>query len=361
MAAEINITCGQSRPRRHGNTMNKNVAVEQVDTGYHGKFIIRDRKGKSIFARTPGQDRLLDAIENNDIVFVNGPSGTGKTAIATWVGINGLDNGTYRHLVLTRPVVSGGEELGFLPGTMDEKIAPYMQPLYDSISLIKGRRNEKPAEPEPQLLTAKEKKRLRAEKRTEPAESLGSFYDKVQVCPLAYIRGSTLAESFIVCDEFQNTTSTQMKTMLTRLGRGSKMIICGDREQCDLRLRDGHESGFAEAFKLLKGVHRIGFVELGIEDIVRHRLIKDIILRYERPEEIHLSQPDEESEAKRYVYGTHAPGWSHDREGYDFSDNLDDDDDDIDIVPYDSVDIDEDNARFADEWARKQRCDRRRY
>lgn len=348
--------------------MNKNIAVEPMDTaGYHGKFIIKDRRGKSIFARTPGQDRLLDAIENNDIIFVNGPSGTGKTAIATWVGVNGLDNGTYRHLVLTRPVVSGGEELGFLPGTMDEKIAPYMQPLYDSISLIKGRRNEKASEPEPQILTAKEKKKLRAEKKVDvQAEQPVNFYDKIQVCPLAYIRGSTLAESFIVCDEFQNTTSTQMKTMLTRLGRGSKMVICGDREQCDLRLRDGHESGFAEAFKLLRGIHRIAFVELGVEDIVRHRLIKDIIMRYERPEEAHLSQPESAEDAARdYVYGTHAPGWNHDKEGYDFSDDDDDEydetDDQDDLPDMPMSDIDADNERFAEEWSMRQRVDKRRY
>lgn len=181
---------------------------------FRGQEIIRDRNDRPIYTKTPGQEELVKAIRENDIIFVNGPSGTGKTAVATWLGIAGIDDGTYDRLVLTRPVVTSGEELGFLPGGLDEKIAPYMQPLYDAISLIKGRRKS-PEElvQEMPVLTAKEKKRIRAENKEKKLAQMSNsaFYDKIQVCPLAFIRGSTLARSYIVCDEFQNTTKMQMK------------------------------------------------------------------------------------------------------------------------------------------------------
>lgn len=325
---------------------NQTARVIEPERDFRGTEIIRTRKGKPIYAQTEGQQALVDAISSNDIIFVNGPSGTGKTAISTWLGIAGIDRKEYERLVLTRPVVTSGEELGFLPGTMNEKVAPYMQPLYDAISLIKGARDEKLAEPEAmqKLIPSKEKKRLRAERKNEGIPERKNFYDLVQVCPLAYIRGSTLANSFIVCDEFQNVTVPQMKTMLTRLGRNSKMVICGDSKQCDLP--DKVQSGFTHAINLLKGVRRVGFVELGIEDIVRHRLIRDIIIRYERPEMQHLSSP--EKEAKDYVDRTHFPGWILDKEGFDFSE------DDIDERPPTQEEIDEDNRKFADEWKRSR-------
>ena len=324
--------------------MSKQTArADEFEQGFRGAEIIRTRKGKPIYARTEGQQALVDAISANDIIFVNGPSGTGKTAIATWLGISGIDAGVYERLVLTRPVVTSGEELGFLPGTMDEKVAPYMQPLYDAISLIKGGRDEKLSEPEqlPQMLSAKEKKRLRAERKEEDARERKSFYDLVQVCPLAYIRGSTLANSFIVCDEFQNVTVSQMKTMLTRLGRNSKMVICGDSQQCDLPSKV--TSGFTHAIELLRGVRRVGFVELDVEDIIRHKLIKDIILRYERPELQRLSSPEEE--AKDYMNKTHFPGWNPEEDGVDFSEDY------LEDEPA-QEDIDAENERFAEDWRR---------
>ena len=285
-----------------------------------GTEIIRDRHDKPIYTKTAGQQRLVDVINSNDIIFVNGPSGTGKTAIATWVGISGLDDGIYERLVLTRPVVTGGEELGFLPGGLDEKIAPYMQPLYDAISLIKGRR-EKPEDAIKKMpvLTDKEKRsKKKSKKNVEEAFSNNDFYSKIQVCPLAYIRGSTLAKSFIVCDEFQNTTIAQMKMMLTRLGRDSKMVICGDSNQTDLP--EKVESGFTHAQNLLKGVPRIGYVTLGVDDIVRHRLIKEIILRYERPDYKPNSATYDDDFRK---FPSHT--WDRDREGYDFSPTDEDD------------------------------------
>ena len=287
-----------------------------------GQEIIRDRHNRPIYTKTDGQDALVEAIQKNDIIFVNGPSGTGKTAIATWVGIAGLDDGLYEKLVLTRPVVTGGEELGFLPGGLDEKVAPYMQPLYDAISLIKGRR-VKPEEQVKQMpvLTSKEKKsKSKKGSNAEEAFSNSDFYSKVQVCPLAFIRGSTLAKSFIVCDEFQNTTVAQMKMMLTRLGKDSKMVICGDSNQTDLP--EKVVSGFMHAQRLLKGVPRIGFVTLGVDDIVRHRLIKEIILRYEVPD----YKPNS---ATRDCELNHIPShtWERDREGYD-CDPIEDDEED---------------------------------
>ena len=244
--------------------------------------IISDRNGRTIFEKTPGQQKLVETINSNDIIFVSGPSGTGKTAIATWVGISGIDDGKYERLILTRPVVTGGEELGFLPGSLDEKVAPYMQPLKDAIAMIKGYPKQHDVEKEVvkcEPLSKKEKKRMRANAKDVPAPV--DFYDRVRVCPLAYIRGSTLAKSYIVCDEFQNVTPMQMKMMITRLGRGSKMIICGDPNQCDLPGKA--TSGFSDAIRLLDGVRGIGFVELGVDDIVRHPMMKEIILRYERP------------------------------------------------------------------------------
>lgn len=294
---------------------------------FSGQEIIRDRHDRPIYTKTEGQQRLVDAINSNDIIFVNGPSGTGKTAIATWVGIAGLDDGIYERLVLTRPVVTGGEELGFLPGSLDEKIAPYMQPLYDAISLIKGRR-EKPEDAIKKMpvLTEKEKRaKKKAKKNVEEVFSNNDFYSKVQVCPLAYIRGSTLAKSFIVCDEFQNTTIAQMKMMLTRLGKDSKMVICGDPNQTDLPAKV--VSGFMHAQRLLKGVPRIGYVTLGIDDIVRHKLIKEIILRYEVPGyKPNSAYRDHDPDADEFrTVPSHT--WERDEEGYDFSrDDADDDD-----------------------------------
>lgn len=256
---------------------------------FHGTPIIEDRHGKTLRPITRGQQDLLEAIERNDIVFVNGPAGTGKSVISTWIGIAGIDAGEYEHLVLTRPIVEAGEELGFLPGTFEEKVAPYMQPLYEAIEVVKGKRvmpeHAKPEQPvPPSKYKIKKGVDFKASRKPEPTKAIPSpnddFYKKVNVCPLAYLRGTTKSRSFIILDESQNVTSVQMKMMLTRLGYGSKLVVCGDINQSDL---DGRaKSGFREAQQILKGVKGIGFITLGIDDIVRHKLIKDIIIRYEQ-------------------------------------------------------------------------------
>jgi phosphate starvation-inducible PhoH-like protein len=292
-----------------------------MDSKFCGSAIITDRNGRTIYEKTPGQHKLVETINSNDIIFVSGPSGTGKTAIATWVGINGVDDGKYERLILTRPVVAGGEELGFLPGSLNEKVAPYMQPLNDAIAMIKGYPGQDVEKTvvKHEPLTKKEKKTLRNNAKVLP--KMANFYDRVRVCPLAFIRGSTLARSYIVCDEFQNVTASQMKMMITRLGRGSKMVICGDPRQCDLDPKKA-QSGFSNAITLLKGVRGIGFVELGVEDIVRHPMMKEIILRYERPE-YKMEHHGTEGEKEFNKFPAHT--WERDAEGYDFSDDLSED------------------------------------
>lgn len=259
---------------------------------FHGDVIINDKNGKALRAITRGQQLLLETIEKNDIIFVNGPAGTGKSVVSTWYGIAGIDKGIYDNLVLTRPIVEAGEELGFLPGTFEEKVAPYMQPLYEAIEVVKGKRitPEMAAHFEskqpPQLSNYRKKKVGKGEmdipKPRQKINSNEEFYKRVNVCPLAYLRGTTKAKSFIILDEAQNVTKTQMKLMLTRLGHGSKLIVCGDIKQSDLERKS--DSGFRHAQSILKGVKGIGFISLGIEDIVRHRLIKDIIIRYDMSE-----------------------------------------------------------------------------
>ena len=187
--------------------------------------------------------------------------------------------------------------------------------------MIKGYPKQHDAEKEVvkrEPLSAKEKKRMRASAKAVPAPV--DFYDRVRVCPLAYIRGSTLTKSYIVCDEFQNVTPMQMKMMITRLGRGSKMIICGDPNQCDLPGKA--TSGFSDAIRLLDGVRGIGFIELGVDDIVRHPMMKEIILRYERPGyRANSGNFSDEDEFRKIPSHT----WERDCEGYDFSDEDEDD------------------------------------
>ena len=298
---------------------------------FHGTPIIEDKHGKTLRPITRGQQELLEAMESNDIVFVNGPAGTGKTVIATWYGIAGIDSGAYDQLVLTRPIVEAGEELGFLPGTFEEKVAPYMQPLYEAIEVVKGKRvttemDSTLGATAPQS-SYRDKKGMLKKKPASKDNNIRTprnddFYKKVNVCPLAYLRGSTKSKSFIILDEAQNVTTTQMKLMLTRLGYGSKLVICGDINQSDLERSS--QSGFREAQQLLDGVEGIGFVTLDVDDIVRHKLIRDIIIRYENKHnkrnrgDVFDNRFDRETDQENY----------RDMRNYDLDDDDDDDDDD---------------------------------
>lgn len=249
-------------------------------SNYFGGVIIKDAYGKAIYAKTKGQHDLVKAIDGNDIIFVNGPAGTGKTFIAACKAISGLDSGKYERVVLTRPAVAG-EDLGFLPGDIDDKIGPYMRPLIDSIEKLrkKPKKKSKPIDGKAQRGQPSRKKTKFDSSVTDEAEE---WMKDIEVAPLAYMRGATHANSFVILDEAQNVTPDQMKMLLTRMGEGSKVVITGDASQTDLNNRIG--SGFRHAQKLLTGVKGIGIVTMDERDIVRHKLVKDIILKYEKSE-----------------------------------------------------------------------------
>jgi phosphate starvation-inducible PhoH-like protein len=210
--------------------------------------ITKNAKGKSIRVKTLGQRQYIHAIRGNDLVFGIGPAGTGKTYLA----VNALKNGNVKRIILTRPAVEAGESLGFLPGDLKEKVDPYLRPLYDALHDILGAEH------------------------TQRMIERGT----IEIAPLAYMRGRTLDDAFVILDEAQNTTQAQMKMFLTRLGFGSKMIITGDRTQVDLP--KGVKSGLIVAEDILKGVSGLSFVHLEQSDVVRHPLVARIIQAYEK-------------------------------------------------------------------------------
>ena len=210
--------------------------------------------GKKIRPKTIGQKIYLDALRDNDIVFCIGPAGTGKTYLAVVMAVNALMSNQVKRIILTRPAIEAGENLGFLPGDLQEKVDPYLRPLYDSLYDVLG--NKKVDE-----LLEKE---------------------VIEIAPLAYMRGRTLKNSFVILDEAQNTTKEQMKMFLTRLGPNSEAVITGDITQVDLPHR-GH-SGLAQAEDILKDIDGINFTYLTNRDVVRHKLVKYIIDAYEQEE-----------------------------------------------------------------------------
>ncbi|MBX9973080.1 PhoH family protein [Cytobacillus firmus] len=214
--------------------------------------ITKNAKGKSIRVKTLGQRQYIQAIRGNDLVFGIGPAGTGKTYLAVVMAVNALKNGNVKRIILTRPAVEAGESLGFLPGDLKEKVDPYLRPLYDALHDILGAEH------------------------TQRMIERGT----IEIAPLAYMRGRTLDDAFVILDEAQNTTQAQMKMFLTRLGFGSKMIITGDRTQVDLP--KGVKSGLIMAEDILKGVSGLSFVHLEQSDVVRHPLVARIIQAYEK-------------------------------------------------------------------------------
>lgn len=207
--------------------------------------------GKSLYPKTIGQKLYIDSIMKNDIVFGTGPAGTGKTYLAVALAAHSLRNKQFERIILTRPAVEAGESLGFLPGDLQEKVDPYLRPIYDALFEILG------------------------------GEKYMKYIEKgiIEIAPLAYMRGRTLDNSFIVLDEAQNTTSEQMKMFLTRLGYSSKMVVTGDLTQTDLP--KGKKSGLHQAINILKNTKGIGIVELQKVDIVRHPLVRRVIEAYE--------------------------------------------------------------------------------
>lgn len=211
-------------------------------------------KGKPIKPKTVGQKKYCKAITDNTITFGVGPAGTGKTYLAVAMAVTAFRSKQVNRIILTRPAVEAGEKLGFLPGDLQSKVDPYLRPLYDALFDMLG------------------------------AETYGKYVEKgnIEVAPLAYMRGRTLDDSFIILDEAQNTTREQMKMFLTRLGFNSKMVITGDITQIDLP--NGAKSGLKDCIKILKGIDDIAHCRFNEKDVVRHRLVQDIIKAYEKNE-----------------------------------------------------------------------------
>lgn len=225
--------------------------------------------GRPLKPKTMGQKKYIDLMRENTVVFGIGPAGTGKTYLAMAMAITAFKNNEVNRIILTRPAIEAGEKLGFLPGDLQQKVDPYLRPLYDALYEIMGVEN----------FTRNMEKGL------------------IEVAPLAYMRGRTLDNAYIVLDEAQNTTPEQMKMFLTRIGYGSKAVITGDLTQIDLA--EGKRSGLLEATKILSGIEGIGMITLTNKDVVRHPLVQKIILAYEKFESRKRSEADGKKDNRR--------------------------------------------------------------
>ena len=230
--------------------MDEEGTIETIDE--EKDVLLFGINGKAIRARTPNQKVFVDACKTSDLIFAIGPAGTGKTYTAIAMAVRALKNREIKRIILSRPAVEAGERLGFLPGDLKEKIDPYLQPLYDALlDMI-------------------------------PAKKLEEFMKDgiIQIAPLAFMRGRTLSNAFVILDEAQNTTVLQMKMFLTRMGLNTKFVVTGDETQIDLPFQS--PSGLILAKKILKNIPNISFVQFDVKDIVRHKLVRDIVLAYEK-------------------------------------------------------------------------------
>jgi phosphate starvation-inducible PhoH-like protein len=230
--------------------LSRSLQADQLLDLFKGELTV-SYKGKPIIAKTLGQRHYVATIRKKDIVFGIGPAGTGKTYLAVVCAVTALKEGKVKRIILTRPAVEAGENLGFLPGDLQEKVDPYLRPLYDALNDILG------------------------------SEAVVKALERglIEVAPLAYMRGRTLDDSFIILDEAQNTTPEQMKMFLTRLGFGSKMVVTGDVTQIDLP--KGKTSGLIDAERVLKTIQELGFIYFTESDVVRHSLVQKIIVAYQ--------------------------------------------------------------------------------
>lgn len=241
---------------RFGKVTHENVVSyiheEQHNHAHAGAkdVLVFGTRGFKITPKTKNQKALVEAVEKKDLVFAIGPAGTGKTYISVALAVRALKNKEVKKIIITRPAVEAGENLGFLPGDLKEKIDPYLRPIYDALNDM------------------------------IPSEKLRYYRENgvIEIAPLAYMRGRTLNDAYILLDEAQNTTPMQLKMFLTRMGPESKVIITGDRSQIDLPRNQ--KSGLIDALNVLKGIKDIGFVELDERDVVRHKLVKDIVRAY---------------------------------------------------------------------------------
>ncbi|HFZ9954835.1 TPA: PhoH family protein [Streptococcus agalactiae] len=251
------------------NTSDVVTALSMAQNGSIDKFvalyeeeIIKDSYGKPIRVKTLGQKIYVDSVKNHDVVFGIGPAGTGKTFLAVTLAVTALKRGQVKRIILTRPAVEAGESFGFLPGDLKEKVDPYLRPVYDALYQILGK------------------------------EQTSRLMEReiIEIAPLAYMRGRTLDDAFVILDEAQNTTIMQMKMFLTRLGFNSKMIVNGDVSQIDLP--KNVKSGLIDAVEKLRNIKKIDFIHLSAKDVVRHPVVAEIINAYSDSESSHKLQPD---------------------------------------------------------------------
>jgi phosphate starvation-inducible protein PhoH and related proteins len=249
-----------------------NPMANKIAEGNPGNVIVYAKDGRPIKPKTINQKKLVDCVKDNDIVFAIGPAGTGKTYVAVAMAVAALKNKLVKKIILTRPAVEAGENLGFLPGDLKEKVDPYLRPLYDALE---------------DLL---------------PMDKLKFFMENntIEVAPLAFMRGRTLDNAFIILDEAQNCTSPQLKMFLTRLGPNAKAIITGDLTQIDLP--PSQQSGLIRSLHILNDIDGIGMVHLDEEDVVRHRLVKEIIKRYNTSDEILKIEAEKKKADKKAYY-----------------------------------------------------------
>lgn len=247
----------------------ENPFSSRISNSTYNKTLVHGTKGKVIKAKTRNQKILVEASENNDVVFAIGPAGTGKTYTAVALAVNALKNRTVKKIIMTRPAVEAGESLGFLPGDLKEKIDPYLRPLYDALDDM-----------------------------IHPDKLNKFMTDRtIEIAPLAFMRGRTLDNAFIILDEAQNCSTMQLKMFLTRLGPTAKCVITGDLSQIDLPY--SQKSGLRTAIALLSGLEGIAAVHLTADDVVRHRLVKEIILAYEKADNERQRKKEERDEERR--------------------------------------------------------------
>jgi len=239
------------------------------------QVLARNQRGNLLRPRTLRQKAYVESMERHDLTFALGPAGTGKTFLATVFAVRMLTERKVERLVLTRPAVEAGERLGFLPGDLQQKVDPYLRPLYDALHMLLGQ------------------------------EKTAALLEKgvIEVAPLAYMRGRTLAESFVILDEAQNTTPAQMRMVLTRLGERSRMVVTGDTTQVDLP--PGQLSGLVEASEVLDGVEGVAVCRLTSADVVRHQLVQRVVDAYARRDKSH---PRRDAKPMRRSMGRSAPG-----------------------------------------------------
>ena len=235
--------------------IDKKTVLSHINNGFsneENESIVYGSSGKRIYAKTSNQKKIVDLHEKNDLLFVIGPAGTGKTYVSVALGVKALKEKKIKKIIITRPVVEAGENLGFLPGDLQDKIDPYLKPIYDALEDM------------------------------IPVQKMKKFIENktIEIAPLAYMRGRTLKNAFILLDEAQNTTESQLKMFLTRLGQNSKMIVTGDISQVDLR--KNQSSGLIDAQNKLKEISGIGFTFLDSTDVLRHSLVKKILDKYHK-------------------------------------------------------------------------------